>query len=81
LLVIIGFLTWGRTKFGCEFEGLTGRVFWCSPEHIRRAAFLFAQTKVIIKPLDKDKMCAGKDWFSGFLKRNGDFALKKLQVY
>jgi hypothetical protein len=22
-------------------------------------------------------MCAGKDWFSGFLKRNGDFAVKK----
>ena len=58
-------------------KDLTGRVFGCSPEQIRRAAFLFAHTKVMIKPLDNDNMCVGKDCVSGFLKRNGDFALKK----
>jgi hypothetical protein len=60
-----------------SLKNLTGRVIGCSPEQIRRAAFLFAHMKVIIKPLDRNKMCANKDWISGLLKRNGNFALKK----
>jgi hypothetical protein len=34
--------------------------------------------KGINHPWDKDKIFAGKDWFSGFLKRN-DIALRKPQ--
>jgi len=66
-------------NLAASLKGLTGSVFECSPEQIRRAAFLFAHTKVIIKPLDNYKMCAGKDWFPGFLKRNGDFTPKKTE--
>jgi hypothetical protein len=38
---------------------------------------LFANAKGINRPWDKDEMCAGKDWLSGFMKRNGGTALRK----
>jgi hypothetical protein len=37
-------------------KDLTGRVTVWRPEHIHRAAFLFADMKVIIKALYKNKM-------------------------
>ena len=56
---------------------LAGRGFGCAPERIRRAEFLFANMKGINHPWGKDTMCAGKDWFSAFLTRNGDIAVRK----
>jgi hypothetical protein len=38
---------------------------------------VFANVKGINHPCGKDTICVGKDWFSPFLKRNGDMALRK----
>jgi hypothetical protein len=46
-----------------------GRSFIYTPKQICAAA-LFVNMKGINHTWDKDKICAGKDWFSGFLKRN-----------
>lgn len=58
-------------------KDLTGGILRCASEQILRAAFLFPNKKGTNYPWDNDKMCLGKDWFSGFLKINGDMALKK----
>ena len=60
-----------------RLKDLAGRGFGCAPEQIRRAAFLFANMKGINHPWGKDTKCAGKDWFSAFLTRNGDIAVRK----
>jgi hypothetical protein len=57
-------------------KNFAARGFRCTPKQIRRAAFLFANMKGIHNPWDKDKISAGKDCFSCFLKRN-DIALRK----
>jgi hypothetical protein len=61
-----------------RLKDFAGRGFRCTPKQIRRATFLFANMKStsINHPWDKDKIFPGKDWFSGFLKRN-DIALRK----
>jgi hypothetical protein len=58
-------------------KDLTGRGFGCTPEQVRRAEFLFARMKSINYFWDNDAMRAGKDWFSNFLKRNGEKKKKK----
>jgi len=55
-----------------SLKDLTGSCFGCTPDR----AFLFDNKKVTNYLWDNDKMCVGKDWFSGFLKINGDIALK-----
>jgi len=52
------------------------RVFRCTPKQIRIAAFLCPNMNDISHPWDKDKIFAGKERFSDFLKRN-DVALRK----
>jgi hypothetical protein len=49
-----------------KWKDSAGSAFRCTTQQIRRAAFLFANTKCINHPWDKDKISAGKDWF-GFL--------------
>ena len=60
-----------------RLKDLAGRRFGCTPEQICRAAFLFANMKGINHAWGKDTVCAGKDWFSAFLTRNGDIAVRK----
>jgi hypothetical protein len=60
-----------------RLKNLAGRSFGFTPEQICRAAFLFANMKGINHPWGKDTMCSGKAWFSAFLKRNGDMAVRK----
>jgi hypothetical protein len=40
---------------------------------------MFANNRGISHPWDKEEMSAGKDWFAGFMKRNDDIALRKLE--
>ena len=56
-----------------SLKDLTRSCFGCISDQTRREAFLFDNMKV----WDNDKMCAGRQWFSGFLKINGDIALKE----
>jgi hypothetical protein len=56
---------------------LARRGFGCTPNQIRRAAFMFANNRGISHPWDKEEMFAGKDWLAGFMKRNDDIALRK----
>lgn len=49
--------------------------FWADPWSV-----IFVNTKGINHPLDKDKTLAGKDCFTGHVKRNGNMALRKLEV-
>lgn len=58
-------------------KDLIGSSFGSTPEQIRIGALVFANAKVTNYFGDNDKMCVGKDWSSGFLKINGDIALKK----
>jgi hypothetical protein len=57
-----------------------GRSFVCIPKQIRTAAFLFADTKGVNHPWDKDKIFASKDWFLGSLKRN-NIALRETECF
>jgi hypothetical protein len=59
-----------RKQIGCQVKGLNGQNFRISPKHICRKAFLFANLNILNHLWDKDKICAGKDWFSGVMKRN-----------
>ena len=59
-----------------SLQDFAGRFFRCTPKQVHRSAFLFVNMKGINHPWDKDKIFAGRDWFSGFLKRN-DIALRK----
>lgn len=65
---------WGENQdLSASLKDLTGSCFGCTPDR----AFLFDNTKVKNYLWDNDKMCAGKDWLSGFLKINEDIALKE----
>jgi hypothetical protein len=46
-----------------NLKDLAERAFGYSPKHIGKTAFLFDNLNIINHPWDKDKMCAGKDWF------------------
>jgi hypothetical protein len=51
-----------------RLKDIAGRGFGCTPKQICRAAFLFANMEGINHPWGKETMCAGKDWFSAFLR-------------
>jgi hypothetical protein len=70
---------WEEKDLAAMLKDLTGRGFGRTPEQVRRAAFLFAGMKDINHLWDNDALTAGKNWFSDFLKRNGDIALKKTE--
>jgi hypothetical protein len=53
------------------------RGFACTPNQIRRAAFMFANSRGINHSWDKEEMSADKDWFAAFTKSNDDIALRK----
>jgi hypothetical protein len=69
-----------ENHLAARLKDLARRGFGCTPNQIRRAAFVFANNRGISRPWDKDEMSAGKDWFAGFIKINDDIALRKPEV-
>jgi hypothetical protein len=66
-----------ENHLAARLKDLARRGFGCTPNQIRRAAFMFANNRGISHPWDKEDMSAGNYWFSGFIKRNDDIALRK----
>lgn len=50
-----------------RLKSLAVRGFGCTPEQIRKAAFVYATTKNIRHPWSSETKSAGKDWFTGFM--------------
>jgi hypothetical protein len=69
-----------ENRLAARLKDMARRGFGCTPNQIRRAAFMFATNRGISHPWDKEEISAGKDWFAGFMKRNDDVALRKLEV-
>jgi hypothetical protein len=67
-------------KLALRLKDLAGRFMGYSPKQICRTAFFFANLNNINHPCDKEKMCAAKDGFSSFLKRNWGISLRKPDV-
>jgi hypothetical protein len=69
-----------ENNLAARLKDMARTVFGCTPNQIRRAAFIFANNRGISHPWDSEEMSACKDWFAGFMKRNDDIALRKLEV-
>ncbi|KAJ4438724.1 hypothetical protein ANN_14671, partial [Periplaneta americana] len=59
-----------------RLKDLAARGFGCTPEQIRRAAFTYAMTNNIKHSWDMENMIAGRDWFTGFMRKS-DIRLRK----
>jgi hypothetical protein len=66
-----------ENHLAARLKYLARRDFGCTPDQIRGAAFVFANNRGISHPWDKEEMSANNDWFTGFMKRNDDIALRK----
>jgi hypothetical protein len=65
-----------ENRLAARLKDLARTGFGCTPNQIRRAAFVFANNRGISNPWDKEEMSAVKDWFAGFMKSNDDIALR-----
>jgi hypothetical protein len=54
-----------------------GKGFGCSLNQIHRATLVFDSNRGISQLWGEQKMSAGRDWFAGFMERNGNIALRK----
>lgn len=60
-----------------RLTSLSRRGFGLTPSQVRSAAFVYAEKNGIPHPWSQETQQAGKDWFSGFMKRNSDLSLRK----
>jgi hypothetical protein len=66
-----------ENHLAARLKDMARRGFGCTPNQIRRAAFMFANNRGISHPWDEEEISAVKDWFAGFMERNDDIALRK----
>ena len=57
---------------------IANRGFGITPLEVKKAAFMYAEKRNLKHPWTNQK-AAGADWFTGFMKRHSDLALRKPQ--
>lgn len=67
-----------RRKSFSRASNKFGKTFlWDNPTEIKKCAYKYAEEKQLLHPFSTEKETEGRDWLTGFLKRNPTIRLRK----